>query len=995
MRILFTYLIFTLLPAMVMAQVRTVTGKVTSSEDGMPLPGVSVVVQGTNKGTATDAEGQYNLELAPAENTLIFSFVGYKTQEIAVGERTNVDVVLATDEQMLEEVVVIGYGTVRKSDLTGAVSSVRGGDLTKIPAASPMQALQGKVAGVQITTNTGAPGAGPIVRVRGVGTFNNADPIFVVDGVILSDINYLNAADIQSVEVLKDASATAIYGSRGANGVVLITTKRGTPGKEGMQVNVSAEYSIQQMQKKIDLLNGREFAIIANELRPGSYNNVDAVPNTDWQDQVFQTAPIQNYQVSVTGSTQKMEYYLGLGYFNQDGIIPKSNYERVTLRFNNTYRLGNAVRVGSNLSFTPYKQQNTHINAAFNAYRAQPTITPRQPDGSFSPVPGVGNPLADIEYTNNFDNVIRSVSNVFGEVDILKGLTLRSSFGVDVEYKKNRSFSPQFFVNAQQENSTSDLTKLFEDRANWLWENTISYNKQLGKSRISAVAGYTMQESTTEKMEVVGENILRDDEDLWYINPDNINGGRVKNEVLLDNYFSMMSYLFRANYSFDDRYLFTATFRRDGSSKFISKNRYANFPSLAIGWNVINEGFMQDAGKLSNFKVRVSWGIVGNEKTKYDRQYSGVLNGVGAVFGQNETLYPGSTYGESGNQNLRWEQTNQIDAGVELGFFDDRLNIELDYFHKTTEDILIDLPVPGYLGNGVGKTITYNAAEVLNRGFEYNVSWESEWNGFRYRIGTVGTTIHNEVLNVFGSKDPNDKLFNANSTTATSVGRPIGSFYGYVVDGIFQNAAELDAYPHRSDAGVGDLRFKDVNPDNALTSDDRTYIGSPIPTFLYGLNLEAGFKSFSLSFDFQGQSGNKIYNEKETVRVEMYNFEQHVINRWRGEGTSQTEPKASIGGYNFLPSTRFVQDGSYFRLRNVTLSYKLPAALLTKMKMNAASVYVRGTNLFTITDFTGYSPEVGFPLDRNQSGVSSLNTGIDAGTYPVSAIYSLGLNLTF
>jgi TonB-linked SusC/RagA family outer membrane protein len=984
MRKIFTYLIFVLLPFGLMAQTRTVTGKVTSSEDGMPLPGVSVVVQGTTKGTATDAEGQYSLELAPSENTLVFSFVGYKTQEATVAALTTVDIVLVPDEQMLEEVVVIGYGTVRKSDLTGSVSSVRGGDLTKIPAASPMQALQGKVAGVQITTNTGAPGAGPIVRVRGVGTFNNADPIYVVDGVILNDINFLNAADIQSVEVLKDASATAIYGSRGANGVVLITTKRGTIGKEGTTVNVSAEYSIQKLQNKIDLLNGREFAIIANELRPGSYNNVDAVPNTDWQDQVFQTAPIQNYQVSVTGASQKMEYYLGLGYFNQEGIIPKSNYERVTLRFNNTY-----------LNFTPYKQQNTHINAAFNSYRAQPTITPLQPDGSFSPVPGVGNPLADIAYTNNFDNVLRSVSNVFGEVDILKGLTLRSSFGVDLEYKKNRSFTPQFFVNAQQENSISDLTKLFEDRVNWLWENTINYNKQLGKSRISAVVGYTMQNSTTEKMEVVGENILRDGEDLWYINPDNINGGRIKNEVNNDNFFSMVSYLARVNYTFDERYLFTATYMRDGSSKFIRKNRFADFPSLALGWNVINESFMQDARLFSNLKVRASWGIVGNEKITYERQYSGVNNGVGAVFGANETLYPGSTYGESGNENLRWEETHQIDAGVEMGFFDDRLTAEIDYYHKTTKDILINLPVPGYLGNGVGKTITYNAAEVLNRGLEYNLAWTSQWKDLRYRIGTVGTTIHNEVLNVFGSKDPNDKLFNTNSTTATSVGRPIGSFYGYVVDGIFQNAAELAAYPHRSDAGVGDLRFVDVVDDDVLTSDDRTFIGSPIPTFLYGLNLEAGYKSFDLSVDFQGQSGNKIYNEKETVRVEMYNFEQHVANRWRGEGTSQTEPRATIGGYNFLPSTRFVQDGSFFRLRSVTLSYKLPPAILTKMRMTAANVYVRGTNLFTITDFTGYSPEVGYPLDRNQSGVSSLNTGIDAGTYPVSAIYSMGLNLTF
>ena len=987
MRIFFTNLIFMLLPMLVAAQTRTVTGTVTSAEDGETIPGVNVVVEGTGKGTVTDIDGAYSLELEPGENTLVFSYVGFNTQTVTVGQQTTIDVVMAVDAQILDEVVVIGYGIVRKSDLTGAVSSVRGEDLNKVPAVSPMQALQGKVTGLQVTSGSGAPGQAPIVRIRGTGTFNNANPIYVVDGVILDDINFLNSGDIESMEVLKDASATAIYGSRGANGVILVTTKKGTRGQEKPIISVSAEYSVQQLQKKIDLLSGREFAQIANEINPGSFNNVDAVPNTDWQDLIFQAAPIQNYQLSATGATEKMQYYVGLGYFRQDGIIPKSSYERVTLKFNNTYHISDAVRLGSNLSFTPFKQQNTNGNAPFVVYRAQPTITPYQSDGSYSPVPGVGNVLADIEYTNNFDKGLRSVNNLYGEVDIIEGLTLKSSIGVDMEYRKNRSFTPQFFVNAQQQNSISDLNKSFGDRLSWLWENTLNYSKVSDVHRIDAVIGYTMQESSSENFSLAGENILRDDPDFWYINPDNINGTLVSNNVDAGLNYAMISYLARVNYTFDNRYLFTATFRRDGSSKFRPDNRFANFPSFALGWNVINESFMADNALLSNLKVRASWGIIGNEKIDYRRQFSPVLNGVGAVFGFDETLYPGSTYGVTGNADLIWEDTYQMDVGIELGFFDDRLTAEVDYYNKTTKGILISLPIPGFLGNGPGASITYNAAEVLNRGIEYNLRWESEWNDLRYSIGTIGTTIHNEAIKVFGTGGEGDRLFNGASTTATSPGLPLGSFYGYVVDGIFQNQAELDAYPHLSQAGIGDLRFVDTNGDGLLNGDDRTNIGSPIPTFLYGINLGLDFKGFDFSVDFQGQTGNKIYNAKETVRPDLYNFEQHVFNRWKGEGSSDVEPRATAGGYNFQPSTRFIQDGSFFRLRNVTLGYTLPEPISERIKMTSARLYVRGTNVFTLTDFTGYSPEV--------ASNSSIENGIDNSTYPVSAIYSVGLNLTF
>lgn len=992
----FTVLILLLVSfTMAIAQTRVVTGKVTSAEDGEGLPGVNILVQGTTKGTTTDVEGNYLLELQPTENTLVFSFVGYETITRDITGQNVVDIVLATEAASLEEIVVIGYGTVRKSDLTGAVSSVRGADLTKIPNVSPIQALQGKVSGVQITSNSGAPGAGTIVRIRGTSTFNDASPIFVVDGVILDNIDFLNPADIESMEVLKDASSTAIYGSRGANGVILITTKKGVQGQTAPVINFSAEYSIQKLQKKIDLLSGPEFAQVVNDITPGTYNNVNAVPNTDWQDLIFQTAPIQNYQFSASGSTERAQYYAGIGYFRQDGIIAKSDYERLTIKFNNTFHLSKAVRLGTNLGFTPYKQQNTNAFAPYTAYRAQPVIAPFQSDGSYSAVPGVGNVLASIEYTNNLDKAIRSVNNVYGEVDFLKGFTFKSSFGLDGEYKRNSSFTPAFEVSPQQFNVTSDLEKVYTTRLSWLWENTLTYIKEIDKHSVNAVVGYTMQEASSEYLRVSAENILREEEDFWYFNRDNLRDeDAVENRVEPGQNFSMISYLARVNYTYNNRYLFTFTYRRDGSSKFNPANRYADFPSFALGWNVINETFLQDVTFLSNLKLRGSWGILGNDKIDYSKQYSPVVNGFGAVFGTNATLYPGSSFQGSGNVGILWEETHQTDLGLEFGLFNDRLTGELDYYNRNTKDILITLRVPGYYGLGPGQTVTYNIADVTNRGIEYTIAWKDEIEDFRYRIGTLGTTIHNEVNTVYGTGEEGDRRFNETFTTATSPGLPLGAFYGYQVEGIFQNQAELDAYPHRAEAGVGDLRFVDVTKDNMLTGDDRTYLGSPIPTFLYGLNLEIGFKGFDLSADFQGQSGNKIYNAKETVRPDLYNFEQHVFNRWRGEGTSATEPRATAGGYNFLPSSRFIQDGSFFRLRSVTLGYNLPSSLTGRMKMRSARFYLRGTNVFTITNYTGYSPEVsGHAPAVTPTG--NLDYGIDNGVYPVTTIYSVGLNVTF
>lgn len=982
-----------------------ISGTVTASDNKETLPGVNIIIKGTTRGTTTDIDGNYVLEVFPEDKLLQFSFTGYETYNAQIAGRSKIDVELKAISELLDEIVVIGYGTVRKSDLTGAVSSIKAEEISKITSVNPQQALQGKVAGVHVTSNSGAPGDGVVVRVRGVGTFNNSSPIYVVDGMILDDISFLNSADILSMEVLKDASATAIYGSRGANGVILVQTKTAEKGQTRTIINFNAEYGIQHLAKKIDLLDGRQFAVISNEIRPGSYNNVDAVPNTDWQDLIFQTAPMQNYQLSISGATPKAEYYIGLGFMNQDGIVPKSSYQRISLKLNNTYHINEKVKIGNNFTITPFEQRNAP-NVTYQAYRAQPLLEPYYPDGSFGVVYNVGNPLADLAYSNDYRSGVRGVGNLYAEATILNDFVLKSSYGVDASFHKGKSFTPAYTIYnpdgtaSQQNNIFSDLSKNSSDNFSWLWENTINYNKAIHKHNINAVAGFTMQKIRSESFGMAGQNLIRDEEDFWYIQPsyiidetNNINMlSNIYNGVDANQYYSMMSFLFRTNYTFDNRYIATVTFRRDGSSKFRKENRYSNFPSFALGWNVINESFMQDIDFLTNLKVRASWGKIGNDKIPYLDQFSRVQSSLFAIFGNPDMSFPAATYIKSGNPDLVWETTTQTDIGLELGFFNNRLTAEFDYYSRQTDDILIFLSTPGHLGNGQGEKVRYNAASVLNRGFEFNLRWRETLGDFSYSIGVLGTTIHNEVLSIGGSSGVDSVLIggylaNGIPVTLTRVGNPIGAYYGYVTDGIFQSQAELDAYPHSVQAGVGDLRFVDVNGDGKLDGQDRTYIGSPIPDFIFGLNMDFSYKSFDLSVDIQGQTGNKIFNAKDVVRPDPYNFEEYVWDRWTGPGTSNTEPKASFGGYNYTPSDKFVLDGSFIRLRNVIFGYSLPDNVVNKLRLQKMRLYVKATNVLTLTKYTGYSPEIG--------GGEVVSSGIDHGIYPISAVYSFGINVTF
>jgi TonB-linked SusC/RagA family outer membrane protein len=725
---------------------------------------------------------------------------------------------------------------------------------------------------------------------------------------------------------------------------------------------------------------------------------VDLVPNTDWQSLIFHPASIMSHQLSTSGANESTQYYVSLGYFKQEGIVDKSSYERVTVKLNNTYTLTKNIKLGNFVSITPYKQQNAP-NVVYSAYRARPDLVPYNSDGSFSEVFNVGNPLADLAYSNNFNKGVRGVGNLFSEATILKNFKAKTSFGLDAGYNQSTSFAPAYFVSPQQQNLLNTLTKGNSHSITWLWENTLSYNKQFGVHSLDAVAGYTMQRASSENFSMTGKNIIRTSPDFWYFNPgyiyDPTNGvntiSSISNGVDANLNYSMISYLFRVNYTYKSKYILTATFRRDGSSKFGTGNSYGNFPSFAIGWNVTKERFMEKFPAISNLKLRASWGMTGNDKIPYFGKYS-LTESLIAVFGNPPSANAATTYGVSGNPALKWESTTQRDVGLEISLYKSKLTGEFDYYNRDTKDILLALATPDYLGNGQGAKVFFNAASVRNTGFESKITWKDNVGKFGYNISFLASTTSNKVLKVGGSSGIDSVLYggylsNGIPVTQSRVGLPIGAFYGYKTDGLFQSAAELDAYPHLSTARAGDLRLVDINNDGKIDGNDRTFLGSPIPKFILGFNFGADYKGFDFSVDLQGVYGNKLFNAKEVVRPDPYNWEKHVLGAWTGPGTSNSEPIASYGGNNYLPSDKFIQNGSFTRVRNVTLGYTLPSGITKKIAISQLRIYVKGSNLYTLTKFTGYSPEIG-------SG-DVLTNGIDYGNYPVSSVYSFGINLTF
>lgn len=971
-----------------LGQSTTYSGRILSVEDEEPLIGVNVLIVNSSKGTITDFNGDFSLEANPGD-TLEVSYIGYNTQYITLGNNTTINIRLASASEILDEVVVVGYGTVKKSDLTGSVASVKSEEIVKVPAANALQSLQGKVAGLQISSVSGDPGADPVVRLRGITTLNNNDPIAVIDGVIteIGAVALLNANDIASIEVLKDASAAAIYGSRGAAGVIIVTTKKGESGRT--RVSFTYEQSFESAEREIDVMDGREFATFINAINPGTYNNLDALPDVNWQEEIYQDfAPLSNANLSFSGGSEKYNFYFGLGYFNQEGILPKSALERITGKLNIGFAVTDFAKVGLDLTVLADDKQNAP-GVVTTALRAWPINEPFLADGeTFAEVQG-GNPLAAIEFQNSNTNRLRSLGNLYLDINFLRGFTFRTSAQFNLAEAKTRSFSPQFFVGPLQQNEINDLTYRTQNNTSLIFENTLSYNKSFSKHTINAVVGYTAQDIRQEFLEGFTEGLIREDETFRYLDAGLDDFERVSNNL---DRSTLISYLGRVNYVFDSRYLFTVSIRRDGSSRFGVNNRYGNFPSFAAGWNLHNEDFFPDGGIVDNLKIRGSWGIIGNERINNRAQFALITGGNNAVFGPGENLVGGATFDGGGNPDLKWEETTQFNIGLDATLLEGRVVAEIDYYQKTTNDILVSLEPIGYTGIGSFRSIFFNAANVENSGIELNLSYRDQIQDFTYQIGVLGTTINNKVLDI-GEDIGADSLIiggdlgNGQRVTRTAVGQPIGYFFGYETIGVFQNQAEIDANPTLFGQQPGDLRYRDVNGDGVINAQDRVNLGSSIPDLIYGFNAALGYKNFLLSADFQGQVGGLIYNGKQVIRFTTLNYEDRFNDYWTGEGSTNEDPRPTLGGNNFLPSDYFLEDASFLRLRTLTLNYQLPSSLQDKLRMASANVYVRGTNLFTATEFTGYSPEIG--AGDATDGV------IDRGVYPITRVYTVGLNANF
>ncbi len=963
------------------------TGIVTDSKTAEPLIGLSIYNLNNEIGTTTDFDGSYEIQAKP-NDTLEFSYIGYQTQKIIVGNNFVIDVQLLTDAEILDEVIVVGYGAVKKSDLTGSITQIKSEELLKVPSSNAVQGLQGKVSGLQILSTSGDPGANPVVRLRGVTTLNDNNPIAVIDGVItdVGAISLLNSNDIASIEVLKDASATAIYGTRGAAGVIIVTTKKGTSGKDNIQF--SFERSIENVGNKIDVMTGREFATYLNEIDPGTFNNLDALADTDWHDLIYkENTAITNANLSYSTGNEKNNHYIGLGYFNQEGVLPKSGLERFTAKINSNYKIAEFMNFGLDFS-TMYSEKENAPGVVNNVLRALPITAPFNEDGSFADVNG-GNPLAAIEFSNSTNKRVRALGNLYASVNFLKNFTFKTSLQFDANVAENRSFTPSYFVGPLQQNADNDLALSRNLNLSTIFENTLNYQQSFGPHNISLLVGHTSQTIRGENLEGRTEGLLREDDNFWFLDAGQDDLDQVSNNLRINR---LESYLGRINYSFDSKYLVTASIRRDGSSNFGANNRFGVFPSMALGWNIYNESFFPKNSFLNSAKLRLSWGITGNEKIDVLAQYATIANGQDAVLGQNESLNAGASFDSGGNPNLKWEQTTQSNIGVNLGFFENRILAEVDYYVKNTEDILVALEPVGYLGIGANRSIFFNAADVENKGLEWQVSYQDKKGKFNYSIGVLGTTISNKVTNI-GQGIGADSLIiggdlgNGQQVGRSAVGEPIGFLYGYETIGVYQNQADLDNSASFFNSVVGDLKYKDLNGDGKIDGFDRTRIGSSIPELIYGFNVEVGYEGFSLAADFQGQRGSDIYNGKQAIRFTTVNFEEKYNNYWTGEGSTNTHPRASSGGNNFLPSSYYVESGDFFRLRSLTLNYKLNGNLLNKVKASNVNIYLRATNLFTVTNFTGYSPEIG--------ATNAIDGVIDRGTYPISKIYTLGLNVQF
>lgn len=971
------------------------TGKVSDEKTKEGIPGVSIAIKGTNQGATTDMDGQFSLAVAPSA-TLVISSVGYETKEVAYTGQATLNISLSEAANELAQVVVVGYGTQRKVDITGATSSIKGEDLAKQPVMTPTQAIQGKVAGVQIISS-GRPGSSPNIRIRGTGTaLAGTATLFVVDGVLTDDISNINTADITNVDILKDASSTAIYGSRGANGVVIITTKKGASGK--LSVNYNNQIGARQAANLVKMANANENAnyLSAASGRPIQAGNV----STDWYGQILRTAMMQNHNLSISGGSEKATHYLSLGYLTDEGIVINNIFKRFTARLNNDFTLHPKLKIGLMTSYANSRDQNVNLGAAYNnAYRAAPIIPAVENGlyGNTSLYQNVGNAVLDIK--NNDDLTLNNRLQGAGYVEFkpLTFLTFRSSIGGDLIFSNQRVYNYQFnndgttFIQpgGNQRNPNSNLTSRQTTLFRWVWDNTVSFNKQWNDHTFGVMVGttaeaYSMNTFSAQRKDVPAAS------NLWYINTGNANTSTNSGD---GDKWSRNSYISRANYNFKDKYLLTATLRADGSSRFPIQNRWGYFPSVGLGWVLSEESFMKGQHLFETLKLRASWGRVGNDRIDSDGYLVTVEPNLAYAFGGG-TATLGSAITQIKDPNLKWETTEEMDLGVEFSAMNGRLQGEFGFYDKKSRNLLINVKVPSVTGDKDGVVLT-NAASIRNTGLEAMLNWRDKISStISYRIGANATFNKNSVIGLNGGQPIIDGGIGAAQqyTTRTDNGQPVGSFYVLQVLGVFQTDDEITAYRNskgqviQPGASAGDFKYQDTNDDGRIDDADRVFAGSYQPKVFFGINLGFTYKSFDFSADAIGNLGNVVYNGKKAFRQALFdNVERSMAyGRWtRGSGI-QTEPAANAG--NLPASTYFVESGNFIRLNNVTLSYSLPATTLQKAHIGTARVFITAQNIFTLKKYSGFTPEL--PGDPTRSG-------IELNAYPTTKTLAVGINVGF
>lgn len=1033
---------FLLLSSSLFAQ-QTVQGRI-SDDKGTPLSGATVQVKGTATSARTNEQGTFSLSVPSASSVLVISFVGHEPKEIAIKNQSTVNVSLVPANATMGEVVVIGYGTQRKSDLTGAISSVSAKDLSKATPINATEALQGRAAGVMVTQNTSSPGSEGTIRIRGIGTVNNNDPLYVVDGMFVSSIGFLNPSDIARIEVLKDASATAIYGSRGANGVILITTQRGTSGKPTIVFNGNTSVGkVSNVTKGVNATQYLDYiktAYLNGYLRSVANPNPNIDPftttdpffatvklvkaeydkgnNTDWAKELFKTAVVQSYDLGIRGGANNVRYAASAGYFDQKGILENSSFKRYTFRLNTDYTLGKRLVVGENLNITHSSvlggtgfgegRSNSIVAMIIGADPIMPVLNPaanpNDPDylyNKYGPsVTGGTNPAAAIARINDRNNVVKLLGNVYGELDIVRGLKLRTSLGYDYENVDFSSFSPRFFITSTDQNPTSQVNQNTSSFIGQVWENTLNYNTKTGNHAITGLLGYTEELYKGKFTNASRQGTANNDPGLQVLNSAT---GTISLAGNKTNY-ALRSYFARANYSYADRYLLTATVRRDGSSKFASDRRWGTFPSVSTGWRISNEKFFKNGKALSfisSLKLRAGWGQIGNQSMPggTNNPYLSLVEGINNyryIIG--DALANGNYLTSLGTPSVTWETAEQTNVGLDLGLIKNKLTFTADYFVRNTKNMLLQVQLPSNAGF---PSIPYtNAGEIQNKGYEIALTYQGTAGRLNYSLSANASHFDNKVVNLGAGNKPvvYSDVQTQLSINRTEVGRSIGEFYGWVTDGIFQNTAEVNAYNKNGqkiqpNALPGDFRFKDINGDGTIDANDRTWIGNPNPKLLYGFNLNLEYKGFDLTALFQGSYGNKLFNVNKKYFYRLNAGTPAALApyeaAWRGEGTSTTQPIISSvdRNDNFRVSDWYVQDGSYMRLKNLQIGYRLPEAFLRRAGISGSRIWVGGTDLFTITNYKGNDPEAGL-------SANPLATGWEFSPYPKMKRFSIGLNVT-